>query len=119
MQLKESADLLIRGNFQVRDSVTGAFPGGQGNLPNDQLSDAALVGAGFVNTRGAPDGFSGYDPTAVTPVITTLGIAYNNRAYNDLDGVQLTFGGRYAVNDFVSFQGTLKGGVYQNYIRAS
>lgn len=119
MQLKESAAVLVRGNFQVKDADNGALPGSAGDEPNNQLSNAALIGAGFENTGGAADGFSGYDPTAAIPVITTLGLSYNNRAYNDLDGMQLTFGGRYPVNDIVSLQGTLKGGVYQNYIRAS
>ncbi|MFO1094653.1 MAG: hypothetical protein U0992_15305 [Planctomycetaceae bacterium] len=119
MELKESAAVLVRGNFQVRDSATGTFPGGGGNLPNDQLSNAALIAAGFTNTSGAADGFSGYDPTAVAPVITQMGISYKGAAFNDLDGMQLTVGGRYPVNDMFTMQGTLKGGVYQNYIRAS
>jgi hypothetical protein len=114
MELDESAATLLRGDFQVMDADNGALPGAGGDEPNNALSDAALTAAGFVLASGTADGFAGYDPTLVAPVITTLGIAYNGAAQNDLDGMQLTLGGNYAVSDIVSLQGNLKGGVYQN-----
>ncbi|MBL8848845.1 MAG: hypothetical protein JNG89_04145, partial [Planctomycetaceae bacterium] len=81
---------------------------------NNGLSHGALTGAGFTLVSGAGDGFAGYDPTVLAPVITTLGISSQGTAYNDLDGGQLTVGGNYAASDFVNLRGTLKGGVYQN-----
>jgi hypothetical protein len=113
MELDESAATLLRGDFQVVDE-NGVSIGGGGYVGNGGLSDAALTAAGFVLASGTADGFAGYDPTAVAPVITTLGIAYNGAAQNDLDGMQLTLGGNYAMSDIVSLQGNLKGGVYQN-----
>lgn len=118
MELDESAATLLRGDFQVMDADDGALPGSGTDEVNNALSDGALTAAGFVNTGGAADGFAGYDPTAVAPVITTLGVSYDGAAYNDLDGVQLTVGGIYAASEFVSLRGFLKGGVYQNDAQA-
>ena len=87
MELKESAAVLARGNFQTMDADDGALPGSGTDEPNNQLSNAALIAAGFTNTGGAADGFSGYDPTAVNPLITQLGVAYRGTAYNDLDAL--------------------------------
>jgi hypothetical protein len=114
MELDESAATLLRGDFQVMDADNGALPGAVGDEPNNTLSDAALTAAGFTLVGGAGDGFAGYDPTLVAPVITTLGISYEGVARNDLDGMQLTLGGQYAMSDIVTLQGGLKGGVYHN-----
>lgn len=114
LELKENAATLILGDFQAIDADNGAFPGAVGDEPNNGLSHAALTGAGFALVSGAGDGFAGYDPTLVAPVITTLGIMYQGVTRNDLDGGQLTVGGRYAASDIVALQGFLKGGVYHN-----
>lgn len=118
MELDETAATLLRGDFQAADAGDGDLPGAGSVEGNDGLSDAALTAAGFVNISG-PDGFMGYDPTAIPPVITTIGVSYEGTAYNDLDGVQLTVGGVYAASEFVSLRGTLRGGVYQNDSQAS
>lgn len=112
-ELNEESRLLAVGDFQAVDAATGIFPGG-GGVGNDGLSAAALAAAGFVNAAGPDDGFLGYDPTALAPVITTLGLTFDGRARNNLDGVQLTLGGRYAASQMVTIDGFLKGGVYQN-----
>jgi hypothetical protein len=114
IEVDESAATLLRGDFQVMDSDNGALPGAGGDEPNNALSHGALTAAGFTLVSGAGDGFAGYDPTVVAPVITTLGVLSQGTAYNDLDGGQLTIGGRYGASDFISVQGTLKAGVYQN-----
>lgn len=113
MELDESAATLLRGTFQAIDSITGDAPGVGGDLPNNGLSHAALAAAGFVVTGGAGDGFLGYDPAAPLTA-TTLGIAYEGVARNDLDGMQLTLGGNIPLSDIVTLQGGLKGGVYHN-----
>lgn len=119
MELDESAATLLRGNFQVMDADDGALPGSGTDEANNQLSHAALLAAGFTHTAGAGDGFAGYDPTLVPPVITELGVSYQGTAYNDLDGMQLTVGGRYTASEIVSLQAFLKGGVYQNHSQAT
>lgn len=113
-EVNEDSRLVAVGDFQAVDAATGVFPGGGGNVGNDGISAAALAAAGFVNTAGPDDGFLGYDPTAIAPVITTLGYIADGRARNNLDGVQLTFGGRYAASQMVTLDGFVKAGVYQN-----
>jgi len=113
MELDESAATLLRGTFQAMDADNGALPGAGGDEANNGLSHAALAAAGFVVTGGGADGFLGYDPAAPLTA-TTLGVAYEGVARNDLDGGQLTLGGRYAMSEIVTLQAGLKGGVYHN-----
>ncbi len=112
IELDEQMKTLVVGDFQALDAATGLAPGASA-VGNDGLSDAALTAAGFMNIVG-PDGFLGYDPTAVPPVITTLGIGFDGRARNDLDGVQVTLGGRYGLSEIISIDGFVKGGIYRN-----
>jgi hypothetical protein len=113
-EVNEDSRLLAVGDFQAVDAATGIFPGGGGGIGNDGLSAAALAAAGYVNLVGPDDGFLGYDPTAVAPVITTLAAVFDGRARNNLDGVQVTLGGRYAASQMVTVDGFIKAGVYQN-----
>lgn len=112
LELDEQMKSLVVGDFQALDAGTGLAPGASA-VGNDELSDAALTAAGFVNIVGA-DGFMGYDPTVIPPVITTLGIGFDGRARNDLDGVQVTLGGRYDASEMVTIDGFIKGGIYRN-----
>ncbi|REJ76977.1 MAG: hypothetical protein DWQ34_27950 [Planctomycetota bacterium] len=114
MELDEASTTLLTGTFQVRDADDGAFIGDAGNGGNDALSNSALTSAGFTHIAGTSNGFFGYDPGAAAPTITTLGIAYQGQAQNDLDGVQLTLGGRVQPSDFVILEGFGKLGVYHN-----
>lgn len=112
-EVNEDSRVVAVGDFQALDALTGLAPGASA-VGNDGLSAAALAAAGFVNTAGPDDGFLGYDPTLVPPVITTLGYVVDGRARNNLDGVQLTLGGRYAASQMVTIDGFMKAGIYQN-----
>jgi hypothetical protein len=113
-EVNEDSRMTAVGDFQALDALTG-LPPGAAAVGNDGLSADALDAAGFDNLPGTPDdGFLGYDPTLVPPVITTLGYIAEGRARNNLDGVQVTLGGRYSASQMVTIDGFIKGGVYQN-----
>ena len=114
LELDEASNMRVVGTFQAIDADDGAFPGGAGDGGNNGISHAALTGAGFTLIAGGADGFTGYDPTAGAPVITTLGAAFQGRAQNELDGLQLTIGGRTQPAELVVLEGFAKLGVYHN-----
>ena len=113
LELDEVSRLLVTGEFQTIDTDDGAVPGGAGDGGDNALGGAFFTMAGF---GGAGDGFAGFDPTAVPPTITTIGALFRGVADNDLDGVQLKFGGQYQPRDLLIIDTTLSLGLFQNQI---
>ncbi len=114
LELEENSSLTAIGTFQAIDLDDAALPGGAGNDPNDQLSDAALLEAGFTLISGAGGGFAGYDPTLMPTTPTTMAVVFSGRSHNDLDGAQVVFGGQLSPSSVVIVEGFLKLGLYHN-----
>jgi hypothetical protein len=110
LELNENSSLLTTGVFQSVDAMGGGVGGG--------LAGTALTDQGFTALAGG-DGFAGYDPMAMAPVMTTIGALFQGTTYNDLDGGQLVIGGRVQPRDLLILEGFLKVGVYQNRARGS
>ncbi|MFG0334348.1 MAG: hypothetical protein ACF8TS_13370 [Maioricimonas sp. JB049] len=118
VRFDERAGLSVSGIFDALDSDDGAVFGDPTNAPNDGLSNAALINAGFFSVGGAADGFDAFDVTggAAPDTVTVLHLG---AAENRLDGGQLTFAGRMFPSDFIIVEGIAKAGVYRNKITAS
>lgn len=118
LSLDDNLVLSATGIFQTVDILGGALPGGVGDGPNNALSHAALIAAGFANVGGPTDGFVGYNPTILVPTPTTLNVRINSQAQNRLEGVQALLGGRVSPFESFSIEGFLKAGVFQNRANA-
>lgn len=73
IKLNDRTQFATIGTFDAVDVDDGAVAGGAGNDPNDGLSDAALVAAGFELTSGSADG---YDAAAAAGGPDTLAVFY-------------------------------------------
>lgn len=116
IKVNEVAGFGVAGPFNALDIDDAEGPAGPGigvNEPNDGLSDAALVAAGFTNVRGAADGFDAVSATGDTDIVAAI---FGGSAANRLNGVQIGGAARLAPINEVMFEGFLKLGLFHNHI---
>lgn len=114
--INENGGVSIAGTFGALDVNDGAGPGSLLNDANDQLSDAALVAAGFTNLVG-PNGYDAFNP--LIPATDTLALLFAGSTENRLDGVQFTAAARTSWGDVVSLEALVRTGLFYNRINGT
>lgn len=114
--IKDGSSSLISGNFDALDVDDAQTVGGGANDPNDGLSHAALVAAGFAPILGAADGFDN-QLSAGGP--DTLAIYNQGQARNELHGAQITGGYQLFPLDWMTVELLGKAGLFYNNVQGS
>jgi hypothetical protein len=115
LRINEGSGFLVSGTFDARDNDDGAGPGGivpPVNGPNDQLSHASLIAAGFTNIGGLGDGYDAVNPALGTS--DRVAALFAGSTDNSLNGVQLTGAVRAAPNDIFEVEAFSKVGLFYN-----
>lgn len=137
ISLDETHQMRLSGVFDAIDVADGAVSGDPTNRLNDGLSHQALINAGmtllseeqlvtyYVRTSSgyeqrtidaSPDGI---DASSAMGAPVFLAWQFDGRAYNDLNGAQVTFGYRLVDNQEWSIEAIGKAGLFHNSIHGS
>ena len=114
--IKDGSSSLIGGNFDALDVDDAQTVGGGANDPNDGLSHAALIAAGYTSTFGGADGFDN-QLSAGGP--DTLAIYSSGSARNELHGAQITGGYQLFPLDWMTVELIGKAGLFYNNVQGS
>ncbi len=114
--IKDGSSSLINGNFDALDVDDAQTVGGGANDPNDGLSHAALIAAGYTTAFGAADGF---DNQASAGGPDTLAIYSAGTARNELHGAQITGGYQLFPLDWMTVELIGKAGLFYNNVQGS